>query len=173
MISSSSQHSRIATSSSCPPPYAFCPRGPLRSWISAPLGGGSSDFAGAVASKHSPQSSLFPSISSWRSTQHWRICQKSTNLDAMATKTARADFENVFPSLVEDLLGEAKKFNLPDNALQWFQRVPIQSPLDCFSVLTASPVPQCEYTGREVEQRHVSTRHWLSTSRPTLVPRRI
>lgn len=41
----------------------------------------------------------------------------------MATKTTRADFEKVFPSLVEDLLGEAQKFNLPDNALQWFKKV--------------------------------------------------
>jgi farnesyl diphosphate synthase len=41
----------------------------------------------------------------------------------MATKTARPDFEQIFPSLVQDLLGEAKKFNVPDNALQWFEKV--------------------------------------------------
>ncbi|KIW68787.1 farnesyl pyrophosphate synthase [Phialophora macrospora] len=41
---------------------------------------------------------------------------------AMATKTTRADFTDVFPSLVEDLLGECRKFNLPDNALQWFEK---------------------------------------------------
>jgi hypothetical protein len=41
----------------------------------------------------------------------------------MATKTARADFEKVFPTLVEDLLGEARKYNLPDNALKWFEKV--------------------------------------------------
>lgn len=41
----------------------------------------------------------------------------------MAEKTVRKSFQEVFPSLVEDLLGEAKKFNLPDNALQWFERV--------------------------------------------------
>ncbi|KIV86042.1 farnesyl pyrophosphate synthase [Exophiala sideris] len=40
----------------------------------------------------------------------------------MATKTSRADFEQVFPSLVKDVLGEAKKFNLPDNAVQWFEK---------------------------------------------------
>lgn len=41
----------------------------------------------------------------------------------MATKTTRTDFTNIFPSLVEDLLAECRKFNLPDNALQWFERV--------------------------------------------------
>jgi farnesyl diphosphate synthase len=49
---------------------------------------------------------------------HWSIT-------AMATKTTRADFTDVFPSLVEDLLGECRKFNLPDNALQWFEKVPV------------------------------------------------
>lgn len=39
--------------------------------------------------------------------------------------TSRADFEAVFPSLVEDLLNHAKKYNLPDNALQWFEKVPL------------------------------------------------
>lgn len=41
------------------------------------------------------------------------------------TTTNRADFEAVFPSLVEDLLNHAKKYNLPDNALQWFEKVPL------------------------------------------------
>jgi farnesyl diphosphate synthase len=41
----------------------------------------------------------------------------------MATKTTRADFTGVFPSLAEDLLEECRKFKLPDNALQWFEKV--------------------------------------------------
>lgn len=41
----------------------------------------------------------------------------------MANKTARADFEKVFPELVQDLLGEAQKYNLPENALKWFEQV--------------------------------------------------
>lgn len=41
----------------------------------------------------------------------------------MANKTARADFEKVFPELVKDLLGEAQKYNLPENALNWFEKV--------------------------------------------------
>ncbi|KAI9933094.1 hypothetical protein ASPWEDRAFT_52949 [Aspergillus wentii DTO 134E9] len=36
------------------------------------------------------------------------------------TTTQRADFEAVFPSLAQDLLDHAKKYNLPDNALEWF-----------------------------------------------------
>ena len=47
-----------------------------------------------------------------------------SNTTSMATKTTRADFQDVFPLLVEDLLGECRKFNLPDNALQWFEKVP-------------------------------------------------
>ncbi|KAL2010719.1 hypothetical protein VTN00DRAFT_6526 [Thermoascus crustaceus] len=39
----------------------------------------------------------------------------------MAT-TKRADFEAVWPSLVEDLKAAATKYNLPDNALQWFEK---------------------------------------------------
>ena len=41
----------------------------------------------------------------------------------MATKTTRADFEKVFPSLMEDVLNDARKFNVPQNALDWFQKV--------------------------------------------------
>lgn len=41
----------------------------------------------------------------------------------MATTVKRADFEAVFPSLVEDLKEAAKKYNVPDNALQWFEKV--------------------------------------------------
>lgn len=39
------------------------------------------------------------------------------------TTTNRQRFETVFPTLVEDLLNHAKKYNLPDNALQWFENV--------------------------------------------------
>jgi hypothetical protein len=42
---------------------------------------------------------------------------------AMATKATRAEFLDVYPSLVEDLLGECRKYNLPDNALTWFEKV--------------------------------------------------
>ncbi|KAF9891479.1 Farnesyl pyrophosphate synthetase [Aspergillus nanangensis] len=37
-------------------------------------------------------------------------------------KTDRAAFEAVFPSLRQDLLDHAKKYNLPDNAMQWFEQ---------------------------------------------------
>ncbi|KAJ9227125.1 hypothetical protein DTO027B5_867 [Paecilomyces variotii] len=40
----------------------------------------------------------------------------------MATTVKRADFEAVFPSLVEDLKEAAKKYNVPENALQWFEK---------------------------------------------------
>lgn len=37
--------------------------------------------------------------------------------------TSRESFESVFPSLAQDLLAHAKKYNLPENALQWFEKV--------------------------------------------------
>ncbi|KAL2001351.1 hypothetical protein VTN02DRAFT_1868 [Thermoascus thermophilus] len=39
----------------------------------------------------------------------------------MAT-TKRADFEAVWPSLVEELKAAATKYNIPENALQWFEK---------------------------------------------------
>lgn len=48
----------------------------------------------------------------------------------MTAKTNRADFEAIFPSLVEDLLASAKKYNLPANALEWFEKVMIRMSLD-------------------------------------------
>lgn len=41
----------------------------------------------------------------------------------MAPSTSRADFESVFPSLAQDLVEHAKKYNMPANALEWFEKV--------------------------------------------------
>lgn len=41
----------------------------------------------------------------------------------MATTTKRADFEAVFPDLVVELLAHAQKYGLPENAMEWFQKV--------------------------------------------------
>jgi farnesyl diphosphate synthase len=35
----------------------------------------------------------------------------------------RAAFEAVFPSLAQDILDHAKKYNLPQNALEWLEKV--------------------------------------------------
>ncbi|WEW56204.1 Farnesyl pyrophosphate synthetase [Emydomyces testavorans] len=40
----------------------------------------------------------------------------------MTAKTSRADFEAVFPSLVQDLSEHAKQYGIPTTALEWFQR---------------------------------------------------
>ncbi|EAU30347.1 farnesyl pyrophosphate synthetase 1 [Aspergillus terreus NIH2624] len=40
----------------------------------------------------------------------------------MATKTDRAAFEAVFTELAQDILDHAKKYNLPDNAMQWLEK---------------------------------------------------
>ena len=41
----------------------------------------------------------------------------------MAAKTSRADFEAVFPQLVEDVSQAALKYDIPPEALKWFQKV--------------------------------------------------
>ncbi|CAG7936107.1 unnamed protein product [Penicillium olsonii] len=40
----------------------------------------------------------------------------------MASHTKRADFEALFPSLVQEILGHAKRYNLPPNGLEWLER---------------------------------------------------
>lgn len=57
----------------------------------------------------------------------------------MAT-TKRADFEAVFPSLVEDLKAAATQYGIPDNALQWFEKVILLSVLFTFRPLHADHV---------------------------------
>jgi len=39
------------------------------------------------------------------------------------TSTKRADFEAIFPSLAQDILAHAKRYNLPQNALEWLEKV--------------------------------------------------
>lgn len=61
---------------------------------------------------------------------------------AASTHINRKDFEDVFPSLVEEVSQAAKQYNIPEAALQWFQKVPsLKSILvaisnNCFSHLT-------------------------------------
>lgn len=53
----------------------------------------------------------------------------------MASTTKRADFEAVFPGLAKDILEHAKRYNLPANALEWFEKVG-RSPISCSHALT-------------------------------------
>ncbi|EEH36861.1 farnesyl pyrophosphate synthetase [Paracoccidioides lutzii Pb01] len=39
----------------------------------------------------------------------------------MASRTARADFEAIFPLLVQDLSDNVNQYGIPSNALKWFQ----------------------------------------------------
>jgi len=41
----------------------------------------------------------------------------------MAKATTLKEFESVFPKLVEDLLDHTKKYNLPDEFVQWYKAV--------------------------------------------------
>jgi farnesyl diphosphate synthase len=49
----------------------------------------------------------------------------------MASTTKRADFEAIFPKLAQDILDHAKRYNLPDNALEWFEKVSNLLLTDC------------------------------------------
>ena len=40
--------------------------------------------------------------------------------------TSLKDFESVFPQLVEDMKDNCKRYNLPTQALTWFEKVQMQ-----------------------------------------------
>jgi farnesyl diphosphate synthase len=42
---------------------------------------------------------------------------------AASSHVSRANFEAVFPTLVEDISQAAKQYNIPTNALEWLQKV--------------------------------------------------
>lgn len=46
----------------------------------------------------------------------------------MAQKTTLKEFEDVFPKLQADLLEHAKKYNLPQEQLDWYKKVSSQPP---------------------------------------------
>src|SRR4051812_37948827 len=81
----------------------------------------------------------------------------------MATlKTTRAEFESVWPSLVADLQDAAKKYNVPENALEWFTKVSAAehytTPFSRAAMLIRAVAPG-KYAGREAEQRHFGAGH--------------
>jgi farnesyl diphosphate synthase len=41
----------------------------------------------------------------------------------MAKTTTLKEFESVFPKLVDDILSDAKKYNLPADFVQWYRNV--------------------------------------------------
>ena len=41
----------------------------------------------------------------------------------MAAKTTKQDFLQIFPSLVQDVLDDARKYRVPQNALDWLEKV--------------------------------------------------
>jgi farnesyl diphosphate synthase len=47
----------------------------------------------------------------------------------MAKTTTLREFESIFPKLVEDILEFAKKYNLPEDFVDWYKRVRIVSAL--------------------------------------------
>jgi hypothetical protein len=48
---------------------------------------------------------------------------RSTIEIKMAKTTTLKEFESVFPKLVEDILDHAKKYNLPEDFVQWYKAV--------------------------------------------------
>jgi farnesyl diphosphate synthase len=43
----------------------------------------------------------------------------------MAKTTTLQEFESVFPQLVEDLLEHSKKYNLPNEFVEWYKAVSV------------------------------------------------
>jgi hypothetical protein len=54
----------------------------------------------------------------------------------MAKTTTLKEFESVFPKLVEDILGHAKSYNLPEEFVKWYKDVNILSFLAKLSIDT-------------------------------------
>ena len=85
----------------------------------------------------------------------------------MASTTKRADFEAVFPGLAKDILAHAKKYNLPANALEWFEKVFLDSP-------SSFPIPhrKCSRDLGETKGQNFpidKLEHHYSLSSPTLL----
>ena len=55
--------------------------------------------------------------------KHLKPSREQIRTSNMSAKTSRAEFEAVFPQLVQDVSQEAQKYNIPPEALNWFQRV--------------------------------------------------
>ena len=79
--------------------------------------------------------------------------------------TTRAEFEAVFPSLVEDLAQHCKQYNSPENALKWFQDVSRRLRRSLPSRKTHTfAVTKAQYHGRQVQSRNVGSRHGIDPS---------
>jgi hypothetical protein len=47
--------------------------------------------------------------------------------------TTRAQFESVFPKLVEDIIAVPKAYNMPENAVKWFEAVGFAHEATCIN----------------------------------------
>ena len=47
----------------------------------------------------------------------------NSNGESYKTPTTLKAFESVFPQLVQDISDHARQYNIPQNALEWFQTV--------------------------------------------------
>ncbi|KAG8529901.1 uncharacterized protein KY384_005382 [Bacidia gigantensis] len=84
----------------------------------------------------------------------------------MAQRASRSDFEAFFPTLVKDVSEHVQQYNLPEDALKWFQESLKYNTangklnrglavLDTASILLDRPLNQTEYT-------HLATLGWLT-----------
>ena len=82
----------------------------------------------------------------------------------MAQTTKRADFEAIFPSLAQDILAHAKRYNLPADALEWFENVSapildLYCPIEFLTCSSNTIVPQCQRSRWQAEPWPLGPRH--------------
>jgi hypothetical protein len=77
----------------------------------------------AKQSKQTPPRGGKPDCGLFGSVPPLSLTSSLPNLLIMASTTKRADFEAIFPALAKDILEHAKRYNLPANALEWFEKV--------------------------------------------------
>jgi hypothetical protein len=59
----------------------------------------------------------------------------------MAKTTTLKEFESIFPKLVEDILDDARKYNLPQAFVEWFKAVRRSLQGSAIDLLTSAKVP--------------------------------
>ena len=87
----------------------------------------------------------------------------------MAKTTTLKEFESVFPKLVEDILDDARKYNLPQAFVEWFKAVGSSLRGSAINLLTSAKVPSCQYDRREMQPWNVCPRLSLHDPRGSTI----
>lgn len=78
--------------------------------------------------------------------------------------TTLKDFESVFPKLVEDISAQCKQYNLPANALEWYEKVILPAPMP---VLIHPSDETCSHSSTIPSVGNVTAASPFRTQRPS------